>query len=63
MCHALASQKTPGENQKEGAVTLLDLVDIPACLSNTLGAAMSTTCWAQGSGDVPGGGGQPEEVS
>lgn len=46
----------------KGAVLLLDLVDIPACLSNTLGAATSTTCWAQGSGDVPRGGGQPEEI-
>lgn len=27
------------------------------------GAAASTTCWAQGSGNVPRGGGQPEEVS
>lgn len=36
---------------------------LSASLPDVLGAAASTTCWAQGSGDVPRGGGQPEEVS
>lgn len=36
---------------------------LSASIPDTLGVAWSTTCWAQCSGDVPGGGGQPEEVS